>query len=102
LKTEITLDEWNKTLDELDPMANRPPCPRCGSTNLRSHGIKWDCASCGVTFKKILVGRSLPPDMSTRPKCPKCGTPQPRRNGPNRWLCYNPKCWHQWKVYERN
>jgi ribosomal protein L37AE/L43A len=102
MSKEITMEEWTAAMDKADPMHNRPPCSACGSTYIYSHGSSWECADCGHGYRKHYRGRPLPADIDQRPSCPKCNTTHPRRNGPLRWICYNPKCHHQWRNDEGN
>lgn len=30
----------------------RPPCPRCGSKDIESHGITWRCVDCRKSWYK--------------------------------------------------
>ncbi|MEN6317874.1 MAG: hypothetical protein ABFD82_03820 [Syntrophaceae bacterium] len=43
------------------PREERPPCPRCGSTNIQSKGIEWKCRDCSRTWNKAAK------------RCPHCG-----------------------------
>ena len=34
------------------PLNQRPPCPRCGKTNIMSRGRQWHCKDCGKYWNK--------------------------------------------------
>ena len=51
----------------------RPPCPNCGSRNIKSNGcLRWICQDCGRSFGKFKCVR-FKPDYLSRPPCPDCG-----------------------------
>ena len=64
--------------------ANRPPCPDCGSGQIISDTLRWQCKECGRKFMKKYRGREF--DYSGRPPCPVCNGGRITSHGPD-WIC---------------
>lgn len=72
---------------------NRPPCPKCNSNHIISHGPLWLCRTCGVSWSKVYrPPRTLPLDRPPCPRCKKIGFTSSRGL---RWVCLN--CKYGWE-----
>jgi ribosomal protein L37AE/L43A len=65
-------------------LGERPPCPTCKSTRIKSAGISWRCKDCG----KEWIKKPHPQKLIQRPDhpCPECGSTHIQSQGV-KWVC---------------
>jgi len=92
----IDFPEYDEELYSLRKEADilKPPCPKCGGTNIRSRGLSWVCNVCKSWFLKNpkLVGKVV--EIPEGLKCPECEGLDISSKGMD-WRCKD--CGRHWR-----